>query len=305
MAWRVHLADDTIYRLDILKGAPDVLGAWFAGDRVAYYDLATGTALGRVVFSAPTTGIAAREGDDWAAFLETLRAPNGVPLPLVRLRKLTIHQNAAGTLRLYDDGHGLTVAVGGAETPLSAADTLLATVTLHRETGTVAALDEDGKLYLLAPGRPPRVVRLPLRPDAYTVPELTLAGTTDVLFATDGYRVVRARAAGAVEQVRQTTYYVNRLACSTDGERCATSDAETGIIRVYLGPGLIFERQKFAIDLAAAAEPVQLMEDLPTPRLAVSALALDGETLAFAIEGMITVTHLAQMEQMPRPQSQL
>ena len=42
------------------------------------------------------------------------------------------------------------------------------------------------------------------------------------------------------------------------------------------------------------------MEDLPTPRLAVSAMALDGETLTFAMEGMITVTQLSQMQPMPQ-----
>jgi hypothetical protein len=305
MAWRVHLADDSIYRLDILKGKPDVLCAWFAGDRVAYYDLATGVALGRVVFDAPPLETADREGDAWTDFLATLRAPNGALLPLVRLPQLTIHQTTDGAFRLYDDGHGLTVHQGASETPLSAADTHLVTVMLNRETGTVAALDDRGKLYLLGTDRAPRIADIALQPDAHTVSELVLADEGGVLFASDGYRVVRARADGGLDRQRVMAYYVSRLACSPDGERCATSDAETGIIRIYQGPNLTFERQKFAIDLYAAADPVQLLEDMPTPRLAVSALALDGETLAFAMEGMITVTHLSEMEQMPQAQSPL
>jgi hypothetical protein len=305
MAWRVHLADDSIYRLDILKGQPDVLCAWFAGDRVAFYELTTGTALGRAIFEPPAISVSEREGEEWRDFLATLQAPNGVPLPTVRLQRLTIQQSMDGKRQLYDDGHGVSVCVDGQETPLSAADTHLSTVALNPHTGVVVALDDRGKIYLFTGEREPQVVDLRLQPEAHTVPDLVMANEADLLIVTDGYHLVRVGANGEIDRRRQMAYYINRIACASDGERCATSDSEAGIIRVYTGPELTFERQKYAIDLYVAADPVQLMENLPTPRLAVSAMALDGDMLAFAMEGMITATHLSQMTLMPQAQSPL
>ncbi|MFN8450912.1 MAG: hypothetical protein U0521_20620 [Anaerolineae bacterium] len=36
MAWRLHLSDRTIKRLDILSGKPNVLAAWTQDNRVSF-----------------------------------------------------------------------------------------------------------------------------------------------------------------------------------------------------------------------------------------------------------------------------
>ena len=42
MAWRLHLTNQAIQRLDILDGDPPLLAVWTRRDRVAYYHLETG-----------------------------------------------------------------------------------------------------------------------------------------------------------------------------------------------------------------------------------------------------------------------
>jgi hypothetical protein len=306
MAWRVHLTDDSIYRLDILPGEPDVLCAWVTGDYAAFFELDTGAALGREVFASPPTGTADRTSDEWRLFLDRLAAPNDGVLPVVRLRDLTIHSTDDGRQHLYDDGHGLTVQIENSELPLDTADTHLTSVAMDRVMGISVAVDEDGQLYIfqqhIAVGR----FDIGLEPGDTTLPELVLADNAAAIYGSDGKRLVRVTSGGRVQKTRPMPYFINRLACTRDGDLCATSDSETGILRVYQGAEMAFTHQKFAVDLFAAAEPVQLLADVVTPRLAVSALTMgNGGIIAFAMEGIVTVTDLTAMDRMPRPQSLL
>jgi hypothetical protein len=304
MTWRVHLTDNSIHRLDIFPGQPNMLCAWVSGTYAVFYDLETGAETGRIEIEPPATGLADRTTDQWKLFLDQLCSPNGSILPVVRLNRLTIHSTQDGRQRLYDDGHGLSIQVNGSESPLQTPDSNLTSVGMDRVTGITAALDEDNQLYIYQRQIPVWVVDIGLHPEANVLPELVVSDRAAAIFASDGMQLVRVNGGGRLEKARPMTYFINELATSPDGRLCATADSEAGIVRIYEGEDLAFTHQKFAVDLYAAAEPIQLMEDTVTPRIAVSAMAITNEgVLAFAMEGIITVTHLDIMQQMPRPHS--
>ncbi|MEO0564796.1 MAG: hypothetical protein AAF125_22005 [Chloroflexota bacterium] len=306
MAWRVHLTDNSIYRLDILEGEPNVLCAWVKGDDAAFFDLDTGATLDRRELLPPLGGVADHTTAEWEAWLDELRAPNDAVLPVVRLKQLTVHRTSDGVQRLYDGGHGLAVQIDGNETPLGSADTHLVTVAMDRVMGATAALSEDGTLHIFQQHIPVGTFDVGLQPTRETLPDVVIADNAAAIYASDGARLVRVTSGGEVQKARPMHYFIHNLACTPDGDRCATTDPETGVIRVYQGEDMAFTHQKFAVDLYAAADEVQLMADVPTPRLAVSALALGSAgVIAFAMEGIITVTNLQAMEAMPRPQSLL
>jgi hypothetical protein len=302
MAWRIHLSDSVVYRLDVLHGTPDVLCVWVNGDTAAFFNLDSGAALGGLHVEPADPDIE-RGGDDWEAYLNTLRAPNSRLLPYVRLRKLTLHRTDDDRYRLYDDGHGLSLWHDGTEHSLDA-DELFVAVRMDQTDGITAALDERGLLYVFERDKVITTDAIGLKPAPNIIPDVVLADEPEAIYACDGSILVRVLPDGLVTRARTLSYPAGRIACSRDGRYCATTDTDTGIIRVYVGEDMNFIRQKFAIDLFAGAEPVQLIADVPTPRLGVSALAITEEgVLAFAMDGIVTVTHINLMERMPRPQS--
>lgn len=295
MAWRVHLSDEAVYRLDILK---DILCVWVAMDEAAFFDLETGAALGTLAVSVPPDGLPERGTDEWMAFLDGLRAPNGARLPVIRLPNLTVHQTDDGTRRLYDDGHGVTLPTDDGETSLGMADKLFIAVKMDRGQGLVAALDERSNLYVYEQALPLTTeTDIGLQRHDDLLPDVVIADAGSALYAADGMQVVRATRDGGVVTTLKLPYPVGQIACSRNGEVLITTDSETGILRVYQGERMHFTHQKFAIDLFAAAQQVQLLADVPTPRLGVSALTVTDEgVVAFAMDGIVTVTHFTAMQ---------
>lgn len=301
-AWRVHLADEFISQLDILTGTPNVLCAWIENNYVVFYDLDSGAQLERrqIVSPSPASAEYERSGDAWTDFLASLRAPNGAFLPLVRLGTLTVHTTTNGQ-RLYDDGYGLKhVTASGEEVAADGGNLPFVSVAQGYSAGVVAALDEGGQLRIYKGEALVGQFDVGLQVAVDILPEVVLSADGGAIFASDGWRVVRVDGAGTVVKTLTFTYYVGRIGCSPDGTLCVTSDNESGVMRVYQGETMTFAYQKYALDLFAAAEPVQLLADVPTPRLAVTALAVgDGGVLAFAIDGIITVTTVDAMQKIP------
>jgi hypothetical protein len=86
----------------------------------------------------------------------------------------------------------------------------------------------------------------------------------------------------------------------------ATSDAEAGVIRIYHGESLVPTHQKFAIDLVARATQVQLLADLPPLDTIARALTVHAKgVIAFAMSGVVCVTDVSQMDELPRPRKLL
>lgn len=300
MAWRIHLSDNVVFRLDILRGTPDVLCAWVSDDEAAFFELETGAALGTFTVPLPDPEIPERESEAWLGYLDTLRAPNGARLPCIRTEQQTIYQTDDGSCRVYEDGHGLFVAHDGGEFSLGTADKSFVSVKVDRTDGVIAALDEHGKLYIHYQEAQMSVGGIGLRPQPNLLPDVVLSSGGASLFASDGRQLIRTTEDGIVRHSLTLSYPVGKIACSRDGSYCATSDSETGIIRVYSGDDLTFTHQKFAVDLFAKAKQVQLIADVPPPRLGISTLAItDDGLVAFAMDGILTVAELHAMEQMP------
>jgi hypothetical protein len=91
------------------------------------------------------------------------------------------------------------------------------------------------------------------------------------------------------------------MACSPDGARVVTSDTEAGLIRVYNGHDLKQTHQRFAVDLIADAQQVQLLANLPPITATVSALvAGDNGVIGFAMSGVICMTDVSYLTALPQ-----
>ncbi len=98
MAWRLHLSDRNIRRLDLLSGKPAILAAWTQSNRVSYLDLQNGTQQGDCTIDDVNAD--SRSSPSWAEFIKHLLAPNGVYLPSVRTSGVSVYMTADGQMRL-------------------------------------------------------------------------------------------------------------------------------------------------------------------------------------------------------------
>ena len=111
---------------------------------------------------------------------------------------------------------------------------------------------------------------------------------------------------GTVLKTLETHYYIGQMASSPTGGMVLTSDMESGVLRAYKGGKLILTHQKFAIDLVADANQIQLMADLPPMGTAISTIiAYNKGIFAFAMSGVICVSDVKQMDEVPRPKTLL
>lgn len=300
MAWRVHLTNTAIQNLDILPGKPRLLAAWTQRDRATYFDLESG-----VIVSEHQHKAVSRQSDKWPEFVSSLIAPNGAYLPFIRTAGMTMYTTDDGRLRLYrltsDD---LILEIDGKDVPLEfQSKAQLLTLGLDRFMGVIAALDSKGKLHLYQ--QHIRVgtfdMKLSLEDDA--LPSLAISNGGTGIFISDGREIVLTDTSGKIKKRIGLHYLIRRLACSPNGHYLATSDAETGVIRVYSGADLTPTHQRHAIDLLQDAAQLQLLADLPPFNAAPGALAIDDRgNIAFAISGVICASELKQLNALPRPQ---
>lgn len=294
MAWRVHLTNQAIQRLDILPGKTVLLAAWTQRDRATYFDLESGAHMGEHQHKAVS-----RQSDKWAEFVASLVAPNGVPLPFVRTAQMNLYTTGDGKSRLYQTGAELVVEIDGKETALQTGDVPLAALAFDRTQAITAGLDEKGRLHLYRQQERIGTFNLNLKLSDDLPATVCVGGA--LLFATNGREIVLADASGKSKKRQAFHYLIGRMACSPDGRWLATSDLETGVVRVYDGAELSPTHQRHAIDLLSEATQLQLIADLPSPQAAPGALAIaDDGTLAFAMSGVICVTGVKAMDVVPR-----
>lgn len=299
MAWRIHLSDNVVYRLELVSGSPDILCVWQADGKAAFFERTSGASMGTMTVELPLED---RDTEAWDNIIATLNAPNGQPLPVVRTRKFTMHTTNDRAYRLYDDGHGLSLAMNNKTVSLGSVDVLFTSVAMDRVSGVIAAMDEQGMLYLYQRQIALGAFDIGLNPNPGILPDLVIADRGAAIFASDGSSVVRVNGMGTLQKTLILPYTVGKIACSRDGRYLAATDPETGVIRIYDGQSFTFTHQKFALDLYASARQIQLLADTPTPHIAVSALHISSSgDLFFALDGIIVSTHIDAMLQMPRP----
>ena len=300
MAWRLHLSDRTIKRLDILSGVPTVLAAWTLASRVTFLDLQNGA-------QRADRTIEEVKGDDrrspaWQDFVKSLSAPNGVYLPTVRTRQITLHMSADGQIRLYQTSPAdLFLEVNGKESKLEIdGATRFIAVALDRSLGLLAALDASAKLHVYQQHIRVGVFETGLQIDEQFRPTLVISQGGTALFLTDGRAVVLMDAGGRIRKRLDLHYTLGAINCSPDGHRFVASDLDANVVRIYDGE-LLPTHQRFAVDLLAEARRAQLLASPTTASAALGPLAINNKgVLAFAVSGTVCVTSLSRLQAHPK-----
>jgi len=300
MAWRLHLSDRTIKRLDILSGTPGLLAAWTQANRVTFLDLQNGT-------QREDRTIEALQSEDravpaWAQFVGALTATNGVYLPYMRTPRTSIWQSGDGKTRLYQTAPAeLFLEIDGKEAKLEVdAEKGFSAVALDRATGLVAALDASAKLHIYRQHVRVGIFDAGLQPDEEFRPVLVVAPDGNALGVTDGRALALVNPDGEIRKRLELHYRLGALNCSPDGKRFVASDLDSNVVRVY-DEELNQTHQRYAVDLLAEAKKSQLLASSAMATAALGPLAISSKgVLAFALSGMICVTSLARMKAQPK-----
>ncbi len=295
MAWRLHLTDRTVRRIDVLTGKPNMLAAWTSTDRVYFMELQNGGKLTELQIHPPKTRATAM----WGVFLKTLHAPNGVFLPMARTPQATIYQLADGKQRLYrvTDAE-LLLEVDGVETQLATEDHQFVAVAL--DATLVVGLDRRGALHYYRQTVHTASVDTQLHlTDEMQSHIAIIEGGTGV-FVSDGEQILLFDGDGRLVRRVATGYTLGALGCSPDGSYLATGDLDSNMIRVYDGRRLTPTHQRFAVELLADAKKTQSISSTLAANTAVGTLAITNKgVLVFAMSGMLCATNLTRMIAMP------
>jgi len=307
MAWRIHLTNQAIRHLDILPGKQPALIVWTRRDRLHYYDLESGALLGE--HTLPPAPDAPRQSDSWQEYVGGLTGYNErTYLPYVETPEGSIYATDDGKMRLYRTGDtALYLENDGVEVqlPVTKAERFVS-VDLDGALGMVVALDENSQLHVYQQDIHIGKFDLGLEPRPELRSWVVVSRGGGKIFASDGRRVVLTDSSGRVIKRETMHYYVGRIACSPGGGMLVTSDLEAGVMRLYRGDDLTATHQRFAIDLLASAQQVQLLADMPPMSVAVSALVAHSKgVFAFAMSGVICTTDVSMMDELPRPQALL
>ena len=300
MPWRVHLSNRALHRLDILKAPKSsLLAAWSQPDRVTYFDLESGAAMGEQDLKIIDSDV--RHHGQWQALMPQLVAPNGAYPPVLASDSWTIYTTRNGQRRFYYSGDEAYLVTGTDESKLEIES--IAAVSLDRASGLLALLDATGQLCLYEPGKSSHQfdIGLSSKPDVRS--RLAVMGGGQAIVVACDHLLVKVDRQGSLLKRVELPYSIGRFASSPDGQMLACGDRDANVICIYEGERFQPMFQRHAIDLMASATQLQLIADLPPSRVAMNSLVIDNVgNLAFALAGVICVTAVAQMRTLPRPQ---
>ncbi|MBZ0303742.1 MAG: hypothetical protein K8J31_28640 [Anaerolineae bacterium] len=300
MPWRMHLSNRALQRLDIVPGTDSaVLAAWTQPGRVSYLDLETGTLLGDRRFA----DLISRQPERWLLLQPDLVTPSGGYLPLLSGSDVTVHVSQNAQLRLYHQAGKVSLVSVTQETEFDPGGTdSFRVAALSRATGLAGAITQAGCLHLYREHGLLGVYEIglgTLNPE--TLVAMTITTDMDKIFVAADRCLLHVDANGQVIKRQELHYPIGAFASSGTGRYLACSDRETNVIRVYQGTDLTPVHQRHALDLMATATQVQLIADPPPSMVALNVLAVDDDgLLAFALAGVICVTHFTHMLAFPR-----
>jgi hypothetical protein len=301
MAWRIHLANQAIRTLHILPAKHAVLAAWTRPNHVEYFDLDTGAILGENTLPLPPH--VEPSTTQWQEYVQGLVGFGNSYLPALHFSDRSLFLTDDGKTRLYwDRGAELVLDQGGIQNllPVDNIPHFLA-IEFDRQLGTVAAITVTGEVALYQQDILLGTWDVGLSPSAERRVGLAIARSGQAVFATDGRTLVSLNQNGYVKKHLEAHYDIGMIACSPNGQVLATTDNESGVIRLYRGDDLQLTHQKFAIDLVAHAQQLQLLAEMPPVMTAVTSMALyNAGIVTFAMAGVICVTHSDHMDALPR-----
>lgn len=307
MNWRIHLTNQAIRELHTLSGKPYLLAVWIQGNRVEFYDMETGALYGQRQIDMPPDDDYLSEA--WQTYLAGLvDIKERSYLPIVATPRATIYTTDDGNLHLFRESYNtLKLMTDGKLTLLDTAHVeSFISLDLDRALGAVVALDTQGRLSIYQQDIFVGDFDIGLTVDELVGATVVVSNGGGTIFATDGKQIVMTDISGDVLHRLPVHYNIRQIACSSGGGMVVTSDNEAGLIRVYSGSDLTATHQRFAVDLIAEAQQVQLMADLPPLSVAISALTAGSRgAIGFAMSGVICMTHVNQLTKLPRPQTLL
>ncbi|MFZ4827330.1 MAG: hypothetical protein ACOYLB_08235 [Phototrophicaceae bacterium] len=300
MSWRIHINDRTIHKLQIIsKDNERILLVWYQ-NAIGCYDVEKGVLYDtRRPISSPEPSA----GEEWETYLDSLRAPNGLPLPYVRTKNALLYLTMDGNQTVVDDGFGLQVLAKKTLHHFSQIDTEMLTMSVDYKSGIIAVLGENTHLYLYRETTLLGEYALPIPLKQGILPDVFMSEHAQQVFICDGNHLLVYNRAGALRIHHTFSYTVGKIACSPNGEMLIASDAHNGVLRVYVGGQQFrFSYQKFAVDLYAKARQLQLLVSAPTPLTAVNGLTIEDDgTFAFSMGGVVVMTHIDYMDEIPSP----
>lgn len=295
MAWRLHLTERIVHRIDVLPGKPNMLAAWTHPNRVYFMELQNGGKLTEQVIEPPNTRATAM----WGVFIKGLRAPNGVYLPVVRASHTTVYQLPDGKKRLYrSPTNELILEAEGVDIRLETGTSKFAALALDQ--ALVAILDHDATLHYYLGALHTASVKTSLRLTDELQPHLAVIHGGGGVFVSDGEQIALYDGDGRLVKQIYAGYTVGALTCSPDGAFLATGDLDSNMIRVYDGKALTPTHQRFAVELLADAKKTQTISSALAANTAVGTLALTNKgVIVFAMSGMVCATNLSRMIALP------
>lgn len=297
MHWRVHLANRVPHRLDMLAGRnSNLLAAWSQPDRVTFFDMESGALVGERQVEVALSE--ARQYDRWQALLPEIKAPNGVYPSVLSIDGWRVYLDCTARLRVLISDEGEIIIARGPDEEKIAVRAALS-VGLDRASGHIIILDAEGNVRICdqsgALSQP--IPEITVEPGARTALAVVESGAG---YIASERTLLRLDRQGKLSARTELHYSIGQFACSPDGHLLACADLETNVLRVYSGDHLTPLYQGHAVDLMAKTTQLQLIADLPPARAAISNLAIDNRgVIAFALAGVICVTAVDEMRQMP------
>lgn len=300
MSWRAYLVERPIRSVDILAGKPSLLAVWLRSDQVTFLDLQTGVTRGEITIAKPPQE---RSGDAWQTFLNSLKAPNDVMLPVAKAGSLTLLNSPNGQFRVLRTGTAsLSYYADAKETPLELKEgvTDLAAIDVDRSFGLVAALDTAGTLHLfqqqLYVGSYP--TGLTIEPELR--PDLTITGNGASVFVSNGKQIAVYNAAGKLKRKLDIHYTMGMMRPSSNGKVVVTTDLDNSVVRIYHGETFALMYQRFAVDLIAEARRIVITPGPAFPAGAIGSIAVNTRgVLAFTVGGVVCVTSVSRFKPLP------
>jgi hypothetical protein len=301
MAWRLHLSNQTIDRIDFLPTKPIALAVWPQNSRVHFLAAADGARLQDVTIEQHPEPDADAAG--WREFLGTLKAFDGKTcLPFVPGNDWRLYSSVDGEFRVVMlTSRRLLLDHAGQFTRLKLKKTqrirhLAMSPTDHHW----AILDKSNDLNLYEGTRMVNSFPVEIEAGRESAALLAVSGSLRALFVYDGRRLLKLNRKGRIQAEVDVYYRPQQLACSPSGKRVVTTDLDAGIIRIYRGDDMTLTHQRFAIDLVAMAQQVQLMAELPPVGIATHALAAtDPSLIAFSMSGIVCLASIDDMAPLP------
>jgi hypothetical protein len=300
--WHLELSHRPLFAVQLLDGEPVQVAAWVSTRKVHFYAAENGAFYGDLSVAEPANRD--MQSEAWRAFLETLRAPNGAYLPVVDTGQRVIHTSADGRLRVYrEPDDRLLLDVDGRQTALvREGNAPLVAVGLDRDLGTLGALSADGLLHIYQQHVYVGAFAVEVQLDG-AIPKVLLPGATGTVVVIDTAAIQTMDMGGQVQRRLAAPAAVESVACSPDGSQIVVGDREQGIMRLY-DVELTLMRQRATLDVLARTAQLQLFDALLPPDGTPETVdvANDG-TLAFALTGILCLTHIDELTALPQPRA--